>query len=79
MVDRIHKGEYVEMADLLPEFWVAPREGEEATAQKLAKSRGRRRTQDICVWSRHLCGSNVYEVAPTDTRDDGLYGPDYKG
>ena len=49
MMDQIHKGEYKEMAHLLPEFWVAPREGEEATAQKLARSRGRRRTQDIYV------------------------------
>ena len=52
MVDRIHKGEYIETGDLLPEFWVAPREGEEATAQRLARNRGRRRTQDICVWSQ---------------------------
>ena len=52
MVDRINKGEYIEMGDLLPEFWVAPREGEEAAAQKLARNRGRRQTQDICVWSQ---------------------------
>lgn len=51
-VDRIQKGEYVEMGDLLPEFWVAPREGEDKTAQGMARSRGRRRTQDICVWSQ---------------------------
>ena len=52
MVDRVHKGEYIEMGDMLPEFWVAPREGKEATAQRLARNRGRRQTQDICVWSQ---------------------------
>ena len=45
MVDQIHKGEYVEMADLLLKFWVAPMQGgEEAATQRLARSRGRRRT-----------------------------------
>lgn len=50
LVDRIQKGEFIEMCELLPEFWIAPREGEEASGLKLAKSKGRKHTQDICVW-----------------------------
>jgi len=50
IVERIDKGEYIEMCELLPEFWMAPRESEESAAQRTAKSRGRRQTQDVCVW-----------------------------
>jgi len=50
IVEQIHKGEYIEMCELLPEFWMAPREGEESATQRTAKSRGRRQTQDIHVW-----------------------------
>ena len=38
------------MCDLLPEFWIAPREGEDTAGMKTAKSKGSKCTQEICVW-----------------------------
>ena len=37
------------MCDLLPEFWVTPRSEEEIASQKLTRSRGWQRTQEIRV------------------------------
>ena len=50
LVERIQKGEFVKMCELLPEFWIAPREGEDMSGLKTAKSKGRKHTQEICVW-----------------------------
>ena len=49
LADRIGKGSTLR-CDLLPEFWIIPRSEEEVTSQRLAKSRGRKRTQEIHVW-----------------------------
>ena len=50
LADRIGKGEYIELCDLLPEFWITPRSEEEVASQRLARSKGRKRTQEIHVW-----------------------------
>ena len=34
LVERIQKGEFIEMCEYLPEFWIAPREGEDMAGMK---------------------------------------------
>ena len=50
LVERIQKGEFIEVCELLPEFWIAPREGEDKAGMKTTKSKGRKHTQEVCVW-----------------------------
>ena len=50
LASKIAKGEYMDMCDLLPEFWVTPHSEEEVASQRSARSRGRKRTQEIHVW-----------------------------
>ena len=50
LASKITKGEYMDMCDLLPEFWVTPHSEEEVASQRSARSRGRKRTQEIHVW-----------------------------
>ena len=42
------------MCELLPEFWIISREGEETSGLKIAKSKGRKRTQDIFGWLQYF-------------------------
>ena len=50
LANRISKGEYIDMCDLLPEFLIIPHSKEEIALQRFARSRGWRRTQEIHVW-----------------------------
>ena len=50
LASKISKGEFMDMCDLLPEFWVTPHSEEEVASQRSARSRGRKRTQEIHVW-----------------------------
>ena len=38
------------MCELLPEFWIAPREEQDTAGIKTAKSKERKCTQEICIW-----------------------------
>ena len=59
---KIRRGEFVDMGELLPEFWVPPRE-EEAQAKSEAKSRRARSVQDIYTWIQCF-GTYVSVLAP---------------
>ena len=50
LAGRIGKGEYIDMCDLLPKFWITPHNKEEMASQRLARSKRRKRTQEIYVW-----------------------------
>ena len=40
LASKISKGEYMDMCDLLPEFWVTPHSEEEVASQRSARSWG---------------------------------------
>ena len=48
MVTKIGKWEFVEMYELLPEFWT--QKGEEASPKNSSRAKAKKRTQDISVW-----------------------------
>lgn len=50
---KIQQGEFVELADLLPEFWSSPREDDHSKQE--AKSRQARSIQDIFTWLQCYC------------------------
>ena len=50
LVERIEKGDFVEMCELIPEFWMVHRGEEEVPAQRAARSKGRKQSQNIHVW-----------------------------
>ena len=45
---RIQNWEYVEMLELLPEFWATS--GEDDTTKRVSRARAKKRVQDIHVW-----------------------------
>ena len=45
---KIRRWEFVEMGELLPEFWVAPRDGE--GDNKVRRARQGRKVADLCTW-----------------------------
>ena len=49
-LDRIGKAEYIDMYDLLFEFWITPCSKEDLALQRLARSRGHKRTLEIHFW-----------------------------
>ena len=50
LVERIERGDFVEMCELIPEFWMAHKGEEEAPTQRVAQSKGRKQSQNIYVW-----------------------------
>lgn len=49
LAERICRWEYVDMSDLLPEFW-PDQKAEEGTAKRVNRSSAKKRVQDINVW-----------------------------
>lgn len=50
LVERIERGDFVEMCELIPEFWMVHTGEDETPAQRVARSKGRRQSQNIYVW-----------------------------
>ena len=48
--DRIGKAKYIDMYDLLFEFWITPCSKEEMALQRLASSMGHKQTLEIHFW-----------------------------
>ena len=77
LVSKIRQREFVEMGELLPEFWGA---GREETGERREEPRARRRSQkvsDINTWLQCFA-TYVAVLGPHDSpmipRDDGLPG-----
>ena len=51
LVEKIQGGEFVEMCELIPEYWIIQK-GDEASAQRMTRTRGRKQSQNILVWVR---------------------------
>ena len=49
LTERICRWEYIDMSDLLPEFW-PDQKAEEGTAKRANRSSAKKRVQDINVW-----------------------------
>ena len=47
--ERIERGDFIEMCELIPEYWMVQK-GEEAAAERMTRIRGRKQSQDIHVW-----------------------------
>ena len=62
IASKIRRGEFVDMGELLPEFWVPPRE-DDAQAKSEAKTRRVRSVQDIFTWIQCF-GTYVSVLAP---------------
>ena len=49
LTERIRRGEFIDMSDLLPEFW-PDQKAEEGTAKRANRLSAKKRVQDINVW-----------------------------
>ena len=56
---KIRRGEFVEMGELLPDFWSGPKE-EDMDSRREIKTRHSRKVVDIYIWvqcfSTYVCG-----------------------
>ena len=50
LMERIERGDFMEMCELIPEFWMAHKGIEEGPTQRVARSKGRKQSQNIYVW-----------------------------
>lgn len=50
LVVRIERGEFVEMCELIPEFWMVHTGEDDVPAQRVVRSKGRKQSQNIYVW-----------------------------
>lgn len=71
---KIRRGEFVEMGELLPEFW-SPR-GDEGESGRESKGRRSRKVTDIfyvALVFRSLCSGASLGSTPLDPRTDGIF------
>ena len=61
LVERIERGDFIEMCELIPECWMVEK-GKEASAQWMICNRGRKQSQDILVWAQ-CCAMYVAVVS----------------
>ncbi len=74
LAELIRRGGYVEMGELLPEFWSAPNE----EAKKEEKGRRTRKVRDIFTWLECFASYVAVRVSMT-TRADGIPVHDCEG